>query len=386
MSKIWFFILSISLSGVLVAQEDNLVPNWSFDEPVKGNKIKLKELQQIEEAMGWTSPTEPKADLYTEESKSELVSVPMNSYGREVPEEGCCYAGILAYSYKDKAPRTYVQTELTQALEANQYYCVSFNVSLSDISKYAVNNLGAALTNEALTANEIRKFKVEPQVQQIRNKIMEDQYIWEDVCMIYKAKGGEKFITIGNFAPEDQIENKRLKKSRAFTQPQTPDAYYYLENVKVTLTDTAKGCRCKSLNIDKKEMEVIMRKWESGDAEQNPELLLEYKKISFNPTSKVLNETAQKTVKEVAAILNQKPELKVEVIGQTDALEELKMSKAKIDLSKKRVDEVIEALVVEGVNKSNLIAKALKDSNSTQSKDDKVLKEDRIVYFKISSN
>ena len=62
------------------------------------------------------------------------------------------------------------------------------------------------------------------------------------------------------------------------------------------------------------------------------------------------------------------------------------MSRAKIDLSKKRVDEVIEALVAEGVNKSNLIAKAIKDSNSTQSKDDKVLKEDRVVYFKISSN
>ncbi len=375
--------LSLLTISFLTIGQNNLVPNSSFDLPVKGKAIKTKNLAEIESAKDWYSPSEPKADLYTKNTKSELVSIPMNTRGREEAENGCCYAGFLAYSYKSKDPRTYVQTKLIDTLEAGAFYCVSFNVSLSDLSKFGVNNIGAVLSKEKIDASKIKTFKTKPQILQYKNKIMEDQYIWEDVCNVFRAEGGEQYITIGNFAKDDDVLTKKLKKSRAFTKPQTTDAYYYLEDVKVIKADTAVGCKCKSMNIEKAEMEVVVRKWESGNVEENPELLVELKTIEFASKAKVLDESAKKTLNDVAKIIAAKPDLKIEVIGQTDYMEELMMSKAKVDLSKKRVEVVADALVAAGVNRANLTLSPLKSTLSTKTKDEKLLKNDRKVYFKI---
>jgi hypothetical protein len=138
-------ILAFALVGNTYAQDDeNLVENGGFE----GTKGKLKMLKQINKAMDWFSPTSLRADLFSKSASGTEIGVPDNIYGKEDPAEGDNYAGIIAYSYRGKDPRTYVSKELKSKLEKGARYCVSYKVSLADLAKYAVDNLGSHLSKK----------------------------------------------------------------------------------------------------------------------------------------------------------------------------------------------------------------------------------------------
>ena len=123
------------------AQDENLVPNGSFE---NGDVKRLKAYGQLEETTtDWFPYTDAPLDLFSTDVKSDKVAVPGNSYGYEDASDGNRYGGFRAYSKSPKLARTYFQVRLSENLEQNQMYCVSFDISLSDLSKYAVNGIGA---------------------------------------------------------------------------------------------------------------------------------------------------------------------------------------------------------------------------------------------------
>ncbi len=379
------FLGLFTFSAVLVSaqSDDNLIDNYSFDVSAKeGKEIKIKEAGAIEQAKGWSSPGVVKADLYTKDNKFENMSVPMNQHGREEAEEGCCYAGFMAYSYKEKLPRTYLQTKLLSPMVKDEYYCVSFNISLSDLSKYAVNGIGASLSKTPLTQDQIAKHKAKVQVLHREEKVMDDQYYWEDVCALIKSEGGEQYITIGNFEKQDSIQFLKMKKSRQFTQPQTFDAYYYIENVSIIPTTKEQGCTCKSMQKKlEKKVSATYKKTESGNLDENPELAIEQMKVMFNPKSKILSTKTKQDLDKIAKILVDRSEVKLNIMGHTDRLEQKIMDKVKTDLALKRADAVRLYLISKGVTKDRLLSVSLKDSKSTYSKDPKVQKTFMKVTF-----
>ena len=116
MKNLTIIITILSTVFKLSAQdENNLVLNPSF-ESVDG---KLKKLTQIYLANDWDSPTALKADLFSS-SISGDISVPRNIYGKEFPKDGENYAGILAYSYNNKKPRTYLQSQLIKPMASGE--------------------------------------------------------------------------------------------------------------------------------------------------------------------------------------------------------------------------------------------------------------------------
>ena len=134
-------LLLPAFNGNLTAQEENLVPNGSFE---NGDIKKLKAYGQLEDiTTDWFPYTDAPLDLYSTDVKSEKVAVPANSYGYEDASDGVRYAGFRAHTKSPKLARTYFQVRLTDNLAENQLYCVSFDISLSDLSKYAVNGIGA---------------------------------------------------------------------------------------------------------------------------------------------------------------------------------------------------------------------------------------------------
>ena len=109
---------------------------------------KLKKQGELETyTEDWFRATEVPLDLYAEGMKSEKVNIPNNVYGTQEASDGVCYAGLRAYSKDPKVKRTYYEVELTTEMEKNQLYCVSFDISLSDLSRYAVNGVGAVLSD-----------------------------------------------------------------------------------------------------------------------------------------------------------------------------------------------------------------------------------------------
>lgn len=277
------FIVAFLLSAGLFAQ-DNLVPNWSFEEVEK--KVKMDGM--IEMANGWKSPTLAPADLYVTNTKNFLISVPENAYGEEKPMKGNNYAGILAYSYKEKESRSYLQVKLSEPLKPGQEYCVTFNVSLADLSKYACNHLGAYISKNEVSADNDNVFQFEPQVVSRKLSVYTKQFYWTPICGKFKAAGGEQFLTLGNFTLEEKLTLTKVKRPKGFSKPQTYDAYYYIDNVSVKEFNSDKGCDCDAVPGEE-DLEAVSRSFSSEP-------------VKKTGTSKIINSDGSVTGDEKAGV------------------------------------------------------------------------------------
>lgn len=373
-------LLGLILINTAIFAQTNLVPNHNFQ---NANK-KTKEKGQINMAEPWISPTLPQADLYIKATKSFEIGVPANAYGSEDPMSGDNYAGFMAYSYKAKLPRTYLQVKLTEALKEGEEYCVTFHVSLSDLSKFACNYLGAYLSNDAVSANNSDVLQFEPQIVSRRFTVYETQFYWTPICAKYKAKGGEEFLTIGNFTPEEKLKINKVKRPQGFNTPQTNDAYYYLDNISVVPAKEVEKCDCDFIpGVD--DMETVNSTFKSDisnvdnkvkiiDSDGSATVVSDAPKATTSSTtqagqdavlyfeSKKMDLTAESTTKldAVIAYLKANPKAKASLAGYIDVSEQ-----AEDKLDGKRVGSVYKYMLSKGVIKENVL-KSMEGLNNAQ--------------------
>lgn len=248
MKKLSLLVTGLALVLFVRAQnDDNLVPNPSFEDT--GKKGKVTEKGQVYLAVPWTSVTMNPVDLYSENTKTDEFATPDNKRGEEKARTGTNYAGLNLYGYKGKAPRNYLGVELLKPMEEGKQYCVKFHISMSDMSKYAVNNIGALIQFEPMSEATDGNLYKKPQIISVTKMIYEKQYSWTPVCGTFVAKGGEKFIVIGNFAQDVNTKFETVRLSREFTGRQTYDGYYYIDDVSVIPTDKIgdKDCACERI-------------------------------------------------------------------------------------------------------------------------------------------
>lgn len=248
MKKLSLLVVGFAITMLSVAQEEhNLVPNPSFED--LGKKGKVTEKGQVYLAKPWSSVTMNPVDLYSESNKNDDFAIPVNKRGEEKARTGTNYAGLNFYGHKGKEPRTYLGIELLKAMEEGTQYCVKFHISMSDMSKYAVNNLGVYIDFEPLAEPSDGNIYKDPQIISVTKMIYKKQYSWTPVCATYTAKGGESFIAIGNFAQDADTKYDQVRLSREFTGRQTYDGYYYIDDVSVIPTEKIgdKDCACERI-------------------------------------------------------------------------------------------------------------------------------------------
>jgi len=351
--------------------DDNLVTNPSFESTGKG---KLKKLKQITVAENWESPTGLNADLF-DKTKPQPCSAPDNGFGKEFPMDGNRYAGIVAYSYNNKEPRTYIQTELLGSLTKDVEYCVKYYVSLSDLSKYAVNNLGAYIGKNPL-AEESKAdiiFEKEKEFNQVvlmpGNKVLNARYNWEPVCGVYKASGKEKYLVIGNFHNNKDTKFEKLKKLKNFQGTQIPKAYYYIDQVEVFVIEDPADCDCSNkMKAETLESMVYHKDFMSEDG-YTVEEQIKMTTVYFDVLRLKIEQLMVKDLNNLVTIMNGNPAFKLELTGRTDQ-EELDAQKTDPEnesikeLGKKRADKVKAYLVEKGIDESRIIIKVLDEGAS----------------------
>lgn len=362
-------IVLLTLSLGLVKAQENLVPNSTFQTVVK----KVKSEGQINLAEPWTSPTLAQADLYVSKTKSTLIGVPANAYGEEKPMKGDNYAGLLAYSYKNKEPRSYLQVKLTEKLKAGQQYCVTANVSLADLSKYATSHVAIAISGEELTANNSDVLKFDNTVVSKRQTIYETQFYWTPICGVYTAKGGEQYVTIGNFTSEENLKIKKIKRPRGFTKPQTYDAYYYVDNVSVIASDKSVKCNCDVVpgmenaevverdfnsdknNTEKSSVKIINSDGTSGNSQPDQKkstksnMNVDGMVINFDPRSYSIVGEGAANLDHVVTFMKANPRVVISIKGFID-----KSEKEILKLDGKRVSSVYKYIISKGIAKERL--------------------------------
>ncbi|MEZ4936863.1 MAG: OmpA family protein [Crocinitomicaceae bacterium] len=354
MKKVIYTLSVILIAGFAYNQEiENLVPNPGFEE-VSG---KISKLGQIDKANGWISGTAQAADLFSNRSKDPNTQVPMNAYGSEEPMDGNGgnYAGIVAFSHNNKIPRSYVTTKLTAPMKKGMKYCVSFNVSLAEFSKYNSNNIAAHFSKRQYNFEEKVNIIEEPHIKHIDNIIFKATYNWDKICGVYTSEGGEKYITIGNFENNEDTQSDKNKIDT--DQKGTPviGAYYYLDNIEVRLIDYDDECKCEEK--EEKAKEVVYMSSVLRPENLEPIDIAPYNTLFYAQGSSDLNSTSEKNLTELSDIMLKNDNLKITITAHSDKSEEEKAESkpAFANMSAKRAEVVKKFLMDEGIRPERII-------------------------------
>ena len=395
-----------------VSNDNNLVNNGSFENLKDKTPKKLGGIGSVD---GWFSPTGVKADFYAEElnsivddaKKRPIIGVPTNSFGQEDAKNGKCYVGIGTYlTGKKQNARSYLSGELTTKLTKNKTYCIEFWVSLAEGSKYSSNNIGVMFEQKRPSeGKEPGLYNGKADVIHPENTVVNSANGWYKICGTYVAKGGEQYITIGNFESNAKTANEPFKQPKQSKATAIQAAYYYIDNVIVREDYSNFEAYLLANNIDASvESEDDLAEWEKKfsqiepctcftkavidtdttyskltyqkdfiiEDKMKPEQKIQTYQIYFAAGSANLSSEANNTLDEIAKILKANPTFKLKVVGHADTME-YNLSQTKkpeyLEVDKKRAEAVKEKLTTLGVANITTDAKSAKMESDSVSGD-----------------
>lgn len=153
------------------------------------------------------------------------------------PFDGSGFAGIFVYGDTGTAfIREYIHGVLDEPLEKDKFYRCTFyvkpvNNDAAGVS-YGITNMGMFIAdsiNDSIPDNRVYSY-LQPQI--VSNSPIVALNNWTAVCGVYKARGGERYITIGNFNEDGDTEILPLDGAAG---PQT--SYYLVDYVQIVEND-----------------------------------------------------------------------------------------------------------------------------------------------------
>lgn len=250
--------LSMALILCCICTAQNLVPNPSFESynncPVGISALEYSPgYTNFPTVQAWVNPLQAgSADYFNScASAASQASVPVNAFGRQPARTGNGYTGIIAWEGHIQNGTMvnsfgeYIQSKLTQPLQAGSKYCVSFYVSngVNGAGTYnfvGIDDLGIHLSAGKQTQAAGFTMSLPYSVANTPGRFLTDTLNWMKITALYTATGGEEWLTLGWFS------NGGVPAFRP-VQPVTPDpafvyrCYLYIDDISVmpvTNTDT----------------------------------------------------------------------------------------------------------------------------------------------------
>lgn len=200
--------------------QTNLVPNGSFEDTVMCPYA----AGQVNFVKHWYLPSSGSSDYFNSCDGTGLFSTPSNNFGYQTPFHGNAYLGFSPFTLNQNYSE-YIATKLIHSLEKDRVYYVSYYLSLSEPSKYAINSLGIYFSNSSIISSD--DYALDTYTPQIMTtSFIIDKQNWTKVSSSYLATGGEEYITIGNFklnSNTNTISNDSLGNY----------SYYFIDSVGV---------------------------------------------------------------------------------------------------------------------------------------------------------
>jgi OmpA-OmpF porin, OOP family len=370
-------------------QAQNLVPNASFEQVAEETKEKdIKSFGLVNDVtLGWSGATAVSPDLFMVRDKESKVTAPCNEYGYQEPQDGDFYVGFRAYSKSPKLKRSYLQVQLTEKLEKNQMYCVSFDISLADLSRYAVPDIGAILSDRKFERGGDAPIVQTPDVLHKSNKTMIYMDGWETVCGTFTGTGEEEYLILGCFGGDASIDEEKVSRptvnGECFTgKAQQPQAYYYVENVKVEAITALSECKCGA--ADERDMDLVYGSASNLPDDATAKQRVEDAAIYYAFLKRMPTTAGKSTISEVVALLNQNPGMKLEIVGHCDDDEfnEGKINVRYKGMGKKRAEQVKRLLETEGIAPERLTVSGRENTDPASTRDSEIARaQNRRVTF-----
>jgi len=231
-----YFIAFQLLFSIISANSQNLVLNSSFED-----YWYLPEFYSKEDTFfckNWNTYNINAADYFHTQSKDSMHSVPNNIDGFHPAHTGKAYVGIASFNWQGYIE--YVTGTLSEPLKEGKTYKVSYYTQYAgNISQFYISVLGAYFTKKSnffyLAKSdpffkEMLKPDIKAHIKNNENNFLNNDSTWILISGNYKAKGGEKYITIGVFYEEkydmkiyEPLRNvgvSEKKKKKIFTKYQ----------------------------------------------------------------------------------------------------------------------------------------------------------------------
>lgn len=330
-----FLFLMLAVSG------QNLVYNPSF-ELYTNCPQHLGSFHK--DVLHWSAPTAGSTDYFN--ACSEAMGTPENFNGAQRPRFGEGYAGIYLYAPDDY--REYLQANLITGLVKGERYLVSFYVSLAERSDFAISDFGLCFSDQAVVSpikNTLTKMQLYKNkghqftFLDLKNgKYLKNSRDWYKVEGAFTAKGGERYLVIGNFKNNIQTRKHHLKKRAK------QGAYYYIDMVEV---------RPERSVLSKNKLLAV---GQSGKGEiYRLDKTHVFKDVLFVFDDHLLSATAMTELDRVYDFMKADPKLSIEINGHTDDIGSPRYNQK---LSKKRCQAVVRYLKGLGLQANRIRWKA----------------------------
>jgi OOP family OmpA-OmpF porin len=303
-----------------IKPEKNLVPNGSFENY-------RRKSSDVRKAIPWQ--TIETIDYYQNPLTNDTTA-------QKGAYSGYCYTGFrFRKKYKE-----FLQVRLAEPLHRGTIYEFSMHIRLAFWSNAILRSFGAVFTKGGYKGQQdaIKSNMVDTVC--IHGGLMKG-FQWFTIRGYYKADGGEKFITIGNFSPvvkKDMLRMNALKLG-------FKEAYYFVDDIKLI--------KAKQFE-EKVEVQIVGPSYQDYMSDSTLTVKSDIKvgetvglnNIFFENGRYYLLPESYAELNKLAQYLIKNPALEIRVNGHSDN-DGLKFKNQKI--SELRAREVFEYLIKKGV-------------------------------------
>lgn len=242
--QILFLVLFINSLGISFSQ--NLIPDPSFENYSKKKRFAI----ETKHFKYWETPNNSSPDIFCPYNKSPSFQYNNKFWsGPHFPKTGETYFGIELFGYKDAEYREYINTPLRENLLRGHIYCFSMYISLAKICKSACDGIDIYVSSEKIESDKRNLFdyKIKPTLTKLGGITTETDN-WVLVCSSFIAKGGEKYLYIGNFKDDKNTTLKIVKKRKMDYESDVnyQYSYYYLDDVSLVEISNEGNCNCSN--------------------------------------------------------------------------------------------------------------------------------------------
>lgn len=312
----WLLLYIFLIFPINIFLGQNLVSNPGFEIyktcPNGYNVSSDKEL-----VPDWRIPSPGTSDYFNQCDKTGRAGVPKNAMGYMEAKEGKGYVGVILSDFAllkqgQRNYREYLQNSLLAPLEKGTVYCVKFYYCVATHSRYSVNRLGIIFSDDRLGSKNNLIDKT-PHIELDSMVLTQQKDAWIEFCGTYTAKGGERFLTLGNFYSDSRTQHFDFKEEKGMQTEITPSkienfAYYYMDMVSVEALDNS----CCYAN-EKRFSFPGPTPVESGKTYVLKNIYFGFDKYDFSDNSLV-------TLNKLFMLLKEHPEWRIEILGHTDII------------------------------------------------------------------
>ena len=311
----------------------NLVPNGNFGYK-KGRRNSTRPWRFVNTV-----------DFFVENKKRSLETEKWN-----VPKakDGTAYVGLRIYpDYRE-----FIQVKLIERLEEGQKYYFEMWISWSDHSNYYAKRFGASLYRKKPSYTSDHFIYTNPpqiEIKEPKGILQPDSVQWMRVQGVYRAKGGERYLSIGNFSTTNFKD--RLKRVKWYSLNfWHHEAYYFVDKISLV--------RIEDYSIDNDSIlsenvldTTIFEENDNYIYNLDADSSMVMKNIQFASGEDRLLPRSYKELELILEYLNENPSKKIQIIGHTDNVGTFSSNQK---LSEKRAKSVYDYFISNRIGKNRV--------------------------------